>query len=123
MSLTPFKLFKGRKPILDHLKVWGCLGEVRLYNQTLGKLDSKTIRYYFVFYPQHSKGYHFYNLTNGTKIVDSLTINFLELDVIESGTISQVIENNSDVDIGIQSFLSIQLDIEHVVSYCGIVVM
>ena len=29
---TPFELFKGCKPNLRHMRVWGCLSEVRVYN-------------------------------------------------------------------------------------------
>ena len=61
VPLTPFELWTGRKPSLNHLKVWGCPAEVKLYNPTLSKLDSRTTRCYFVSYPEHSKGYRFYN--------------------------------------------------------------
>ena len=40
VPLTPFELWTGRKPSLNHLKVWGCPAEVKLYNPTLSKLDS-----------------------------------------------------------------------------------
>ena len=42
IPLTPFELWTGRKPSLNHLKVWGCPAEVKLYNPTLSKLDSRT---------------------------------------------------------------------------------
>ena len=29
---TPFELFKGWKPSLRHMRIWGCLYEVRIYN-------------------------------------------------------------------------------------------
>ena len=71
VPLTHFKLWTGRKPSLNHLKVWGCPAEVKLYNPTLSKLDSRTTRCYFVSYPEHSKGYRFYNPNGGTRIVES----------------------------------------------------
>ena len=61
VQMTLFELWTRRKPSLNHLKVWGCLAEVKLYNPTLSKLDSRTTRCYFVSYPEHSKGYRFYN--------------------------------------------------------------
>ena len=73
VPLTPFELWAGRKPSLNHLKVWGCPAEVKLYNPTLSKLDSRTTRCYFVSYPEHSKGYRFYNPNGGTRIVESQT--------------------------------------------------
>ena len=79
VPLTPFELWTGRKPSLNHLKVWRCPAEVKLYNPTLSKLDSRTTRCYFVSYPEHSKGYRFYNPNGGTRIVESQTAKFLEL--------------------------------------------
>ena len=29
---TPFELFKGWKPSLRHIRIWGCSSEVRIYN-------------------------------------------------------------------------------------------
>ena len=97
VPLTPFELWTGRKPSLNHLKVWGCLAEVKLYNPTLSKLDSRTTRCYFVSYPEDSKGYRFYNPNGGTRIVESQIANFLEYDVAEESSCSQTIEDNSTV--------------------------
>ena len=97
VPLTPFELWTGRKPSLNHLKVWGCPAEVKLYNPTLSKLDSRTTRCYFVSYPEHSKGYRFYNPNGGTRIVESQTAKFLEFDVAEESSCSQTIEDNSTV--------------------------
>ena len=88
VPLTPFELWTGRKPSLNHLKVWGCPVEVKLYNPTLSKLDSRTTRCYFVSYPEHSKGYRFYNPNGGTRIVESQTAKFLEFDVAEESSCS-----------------------------------
>ena len=98
VPLTPFELWIGRKPSLNHLKVWGCPAEVKLYNPTLSKLDSRTTRCYFVSYPEHSKGYRFYNPNGGTRIVESQTAKFLEFDAAEESSCSQTIEDNSTVD-------------------------
>ena len=78
---TPFELWTSRKPSLNHFRVWGCPAEVRLYNPQEKKLDPRTVRCYFIGYPDHSKGYKFYNPTHGQRIVESLTTKFLELDV------------------------------------------
>ena len=80
---TPFKLWTSRKPSLNHFRVWGCPIEVRLYNPQEKKLDPRTVRCYFIGYPDHSKGYKFYNHTHGQRIVESLTEKFLVLDVAD----------------------------------------
>ena len=80
---TPFELWTSRKPSLNHFRVWRCPAEVRLYNPQVKKLDPRTIRCYFIGYPDHSKGYKFYNPTHGQRIVESLTTKILELDVAD----------------------------------------
>lgn len=35
---TPFELFKGWKPSLNHLRTWGCAAEVKMYDPTASKL-------------------------------------------------------------------------------------
>ncbi|KAL6343358.1 hypothetical protein AAG906_022941 [Vitis piasezkii] len=81
---TPFELWTGRKPSLNHFKVWGCLAVVKIYDPSLKKTDSRTTRCYFIGYPSHSKGYKFYCLPRGTRVVESQVAKFLELDVTDS---------------------------------------
>ncbi|RVW21782.1 Retrovirus-related Pol polyprotein from transposon TNT 1-94 [Vitis vinifera] len=45
--------------------------EVKIYDPSLKKTDSRTTRCYFIGYPSHSKGYKFYCSTRGTRIVES----------------------------------------------------
>ena len=40
---TSFELFKGWKPSLRHIRIWGYLSEVRIYNPHEKKLDPRTI--------------------------------------------------------------------------------
>ena len=112
VPLTPFELWTGRKPSLNHLKVWGCLAEVKLYNPTLSKLDSRTTRCYFVSYLEHSKGYRFYNPNGGKIIVESQTAKFLEFDVAEESSCSQTIEDNSTVGDIVSLSTPIQIIVE-----------
>ena len=43
----PFELWKGWKPSLQHMSIWGCSSEVRIYNPQEKKLDPRTISGYF----------------------------------------------------------------------------
>jgi hypothetical protein len=43
MPKTPYKLWIGRKPILNYLHVWGYPTEAKLFNPSIGKLDPKTV--------------------------------------------------------------------------------
>ena len=112
VPLTPFELWTGRKPSLNHFKVWGCPTEVKLYNPTLSKLDSRTTRCYFVSYSEHSKGYQFYNPNGGTRIVESQAAKFLEFDVAEESSCSQTIEDNSTVGNMVSLSPPIQIIVE-----------
>ena len=62
---TPFELWTDRKPTLNHFKVWWCPIEVKIYDTSLKKTDSRTTRCYFIKYPSHSKGYKFSCSTRG----------------------------------------------------------
>ena len=48
---TPFELWTNRKPSLNHLKVWRCPAEVRVYNPHERKLDPRTTSEFFIGYP------------------------------------------------------------------------
>ena len=62
---TSFELWTRRKPSLNHLNVWGCPMEVRIYNPHERKLDSRTTNSSLVvqknlkgvnsIFPNHSK--------------------------------------------------------------------
>ena len=73
-----------KKPSLNHFKVWGCPVEVKIYDPSLKKTDSRTTRCYFIWYPSHSKRYKIYCSTRGTRVVESQVTKFLELDVAKS---------------------------------------
>ena len=79
---TPFELWKGWKPSLRHIRVWGCPSEVRIYNPQEKKLDPRTISAYFIGYVEMSKWYRFYYPSHNTRIVESRNAKFLENDLI-----------------------------------------
>ena len=72
-----------RKPTSNHFKIWGCPAEVKIYDPSLKRIDSRTTRCYFIGYPSHSKVYRFYCSTRGTRVIESQVAKFLELDVAE----------------------------------------
>src|SRR3954471_5089001 len=59
VKTTPFEEFRGTKPKLSHLKIWGCEAYVRKLQPD--KLESKADKYIFVGYPKETCGYTFYN--------------------------------------------------------------
>ena len=79
---TPFEIWKGWKPSLRHMRVWGCPSEVRIYNPHEKKLDPRTLSGFFIGYAKMSKGYRFYCPSHSTRIVESRNAKFLENDMI-----------------------------------------
>uniref|UniRef100_A0A251S6V1 Putative zinc finger, CCHC-type, Ribonuclease H-like domain, GAG-pre-integrase domain protein n=1 Tax=Helianthus annuus TaxID=4232 RepID=A0A251S6V1_HELAN len=68
-ELTPQEVWSGRKPNVDHLRIFGCIAYVHIPKQNRTKLDVKTERVIFVGYSEHSKAYKLYNpVTNRTII-------------------------------------------------------
>ena len=92
--------------------IWRYPIEVKLYNPTLSKLDSRTTRCYFVSYSEHSKGYRFYNPNRSTRIVESQIAKFLEFDVVEEISCSHTIEDNSTVGNVVSLSHPIQIIVE-----------
>ena len=82
---TLFELWTNRKPSLNHLKVWRCPAEVRVYNPHERKLDPRTTSGFFISYPLASKGFRFYCPGHHTRIVESLNAKFLK-DHIDSSS-------------------------------------
>jgi hypothetical protein len=74
---TPYELWTGRKPSLQHFRIWGCLAEARPYRPNENKLDEKTVSCYFVGYAERSHGYKFYDPINRI-IFETGTVKFFE---------------------------------------------
>uniref|UniRef100_A0A251SDS7 Putative zinc finger, CCHC-type n=1 Tax=Helianthus annuus TaxID=4232 RepID=A0A251SDS7_HELAN len=64
-NTTPFETWNGRKPNVEHFKVFGSVAYVHIPKQQWNKLDDKTEKMIFVGYSGNSKGYKLFNpLTN-----------------------------------------------------------
>ena len=62
LNKTPYKLLKGRKPNIMHLRVFGC--ECYVHNDgkdALGKFDPRSDEAIFLGYSSHSKTYKVFN--------------------------------------------------------------
>ena len=67
-KLTPFELWKGYKPSLGYLRVWGCLAFVRLMDPKITKLGKKVTTCAFLGYASNSTAYRFFNLEDNIVI-------------------------------------------------------
>ena len=88
VSKTPYELWTVREPSLNHLCVWGCLAEAKVFNPNIGKLDSKTVSCHFIGYPDKSKGYRFYCPDRHTKFVEIRHAVFLEDDMVRRSMVA-----------------------------------
>ena len=86
---TPYEIWKGKKPDLKVVKIWGCLAHVKRYNPD--KLESRTERWKFVGYPKKTYGYYFYHLEDQNVFVAKRVV-FLEKEHILGGDSGSVIE-------------------------------
>ena len=57
--MSPYELWKGYKPNLKYLRVWGCLAKVMLPDPKKRKIESKTSDYLFIGYVEHNVAYRF----------------------------------------------------------------
>jgi hypothetical protein len=88
MPKTPYELWTGREPSLNHLHVWGCAAEAKIFNPNIGKLDSKTVSCHFIGYPDKSKDYHFYCPDRHIKFMKTRHVVFLEDDMIRGSMVA-----------------------------------
>ena len=74
---TPYELFRGRPPLLDFLKPFGCHVTILNTIDHLGKFEEKADEGFFVGYSMVSKAFRVYNLRT-RKIEENLHVQFLE---------------------------------------------
>ncbi|KAK9927639.1 hypothetical protein M0R45_024815 [Rubus argutus] len=66
---TPFEAWSGRKPSVNHLKVFGSICFAHVPKELRQKLDESSERCVFVGYASHTKGYRLYNLKKKKVII------------------------------------------------------
>ena len=76
-KVSPYKLWKGKKPNLGYLWVWGCLAFYRVTDPKRTKLGPRAINSIFVGYAENSKAYRLLDLDSNV-IVESKDVEFIE---------------------------------------------
>lgn len=66
---TPFEAWSGRRPSVNHFKVFGSVCYAYVPKETRHKLDDKSEKCIFVGYSTQSKGYRLYNLKKKKVII------------------------------------------------------
>ncbi|XP_021829949.1 uncharacterized protein KIAA0754-like [Prunus avium] len=86
---TPYEMWFGRKPSLNHLKIWGCPAYVKKHD--IDKLDARSEICRFIGYRKETLGYYFYH-PNEQKVFVARSARFLEIDFALDGTCVQKVE-------------------------------
>ena len=107
LSKTPYEVWNGRKPKVNHLRVFGSDAYAHVPRDERGKFDSKTRKCIMVGYGMITKGYRLYDPTD-RKIVHSRDVQFNE-QVKECGQSPQDV---SDQDYRLIAEFSETSDIE-----------
>ncbi|KAJ9561598.1 hypothetical protein OSB04_006758 [Centaurea solstitialis] len=74
---SPYELWKGRKPEIDYMKVWGCVAYYRTPDPKRSKLGDRAMKSIFVGYAMNSVAYRFLDNESGF-IVESRDADFFE---------------------------------------------
>ena len=88
MPKTPYELWTGGVPSLNHLRVWESPVEAKVFNPNIKKLDLKTVSCHFIGYPEKSKGFCFYCPDRHTKFVETRHVVFLEDEMMRGSMIA-----------------------------------
>ncbi|KAI5435633.1 hypothetical protein KIW84_022156 [Lathyrus oleraceus] len=86
---TPYEIWSDKRPHMSYMKIWGC--EVYVKRQISTKLEPKSDKCLFVGYPKETRGYYFYNPSEG-KVFVARTGVFLENNFISKGTSGRKVE-------------------------------
>ncbi|KAJ4820349.1 polyprotein [Rhynchospora pubera] len=77
MNRTPYEAWFERKPIVSHLRIFGCVAYTLVNSHSRKKLDAKSEKCIFIGYCIQSKGYRLYN-PETQKIIISRNVMFDE---------------------------------------------
>jgi len=93
VSTTPYEIWKGRKPNLKHIRIWGCPAYVKRLQTD--KLDARSSKCRFIGYPKETMGYYFYHPSDH-KVFVARGGTFLEREFLAEGSHGKEIELDED---------------------------
>ncbi|KAL0641513.1 hypothetical protein Bca4012_102924 [Brassica carinata] len=76
-NLSPFEVLNKSKPVIDHLRVFGCVCYVMVPGQQRNKLDAKSTKAMFIGYSITQKGYKCYD-PEARRVMVSREVKFVE---------------------------------------------
>ena len=76
--MTPEEAWSGRKPVVDHFRIFGCVAYAHIPDQKRKKLDDKGEKCIFLGVSDQSKAYKLYNPNTKKIILISQDVVFYE---------------------------------------------
>ena len=76
-KISPYEIWKNRKPNLSYLRTWGCLDYVIILDYKRNKLPSRAYECVLIGYAFNSKTYRFFDLKDRV-IIESNDVEFYE---------------------------------------------
>jgi hypothetical protein len=61
-GVTPYEAWHGKKPSVEHLRVFGCVGHVKNNGPGVKKLTDRSAKMVFLGYAEGTKGYRMHDL-------------------------------------------------------------
>ena len=86
---TPYEMWCNKKPVLAHIKIWGCPAYVKRIESD--KLGAKSGKCLFMGYPKETRGYYFYNPSE-QKVFVSKHATILEKEFLQKESCGSKIE-------------------------------
>ncbi|GJW79213.1 RNA-directed DNA polymerase, eukaryota [Tanacetum coccineum] len=77
LKVSPYEIWKGRKPNISYFRVWGCLSYYKVPLPNTSKLGPRGLKSVFVGYAKDSKSYRCLDLDSNV-IVESRDVDFFE---------------------------------------------
>jgi hypothetical protein len=68
-NMTPFEAWHGKKPKVNHLKVFGCLAHVKVVGPNVNKLSDRSKKMIFIGYESGTKGYRLFDPTTNSLVI------------------------------------------------------
>ena len=102
IKISPYEVWKGRKPNLSYLRVWGCIAFYRVPDPKRTKLGPRALKSIFVGYAKNSKAYRLLDIDSNV-IIESRDVEFLETSFLGNSNVNQQSEPSIAQDTNMNS--------------------
>ncbi|GKA87833.1 zinc finger, CCHC-type containing protein [Tanacetum coccineum] len=103
LKVSPFEIWKGRKPNISYFRVWGCFAYYKVPLPNTSRLGTRCLESVFMRYAKDSKSYHCLDLDSNV-IVESRDVDFFENKFHHDSTsineiVTQILQDISGLDL------------------------